>query len=408
MAPIMTSLTKATAGPALADRLAGGEWITPPRLRAYAIGLIAIYAAFLAVGVIGGAWLVDGAGNVQSTDFISFWSAGRLALAGAASTAYDIAHPTMMQQLALGHATAREYYWFYPPSFLLVVTPFALLPYLPSLFLWLALTLIAYLAAIYAIRPGRITLLLALAAPTVCANVITGQTGFLCASLLGGGLLLLDSEPVSAGVLIGLLAIKPQLALLIPVVLIATRRWRAVAAAAATAGSAVILSGLLLGWDSWTAFINVPASASQALLQQGTVGLFKIQSLYAVVRVLGAAAPLAWLAQAGASMVIAFAVLKVWWRELPYGLKAAALATGGLMVTPYAMIYDLALLAVPVAFLVREGEARGFLAWEKPALVGIGLLPILFLWVPQIGVVTEAALMVLILRRARVAAITVA
>ena len=77
-------------------------------------------------------------------------------------------------------------------------------------------------------------LLLALAFPAVYVNLAHGQNGFLSAALLGGSLLILDQRPKLAGVLIGLLAYKPQFGVLIPLVLIATGRWTVIAAAAAT------------------------------------------------------------------------------------------------------------------------------------------------------------------------------
>src|SRR5436309_2254785 len=76
-----------------------------------------------------------------------------------------------------------------------------------------------------------IWLLLAAAYPAVFVNLGHGHNGFLTAALLGGALVLLDRRPIVAGVLFGLMAYKPQFGLMIPLVLIATGRWRAFAAA---------------------------------------------------------------------------------------------------------------------------------------------------------------------------------
>ena len=62
-------------------------------------------------------------------------------------------------------------------------------------------------------------------------------------------------------------------------------------------------------------------------------------------------------------------VLALMWRSrVRYAVKAAALATGALLTTPYLFMYDMMVLAIPVAFLVRMGLSNGFRAWELPAL----------------------------------------
>ena len=54
-------------------------------------------------------------------------------------------------------------------------------------------------------------------------------------------------------------------------------------------------------------------------------------------------------------------VLALMWRSrVPYTLKAAALAVGTLLTTPYLFMYDLMVLAIPVAFLVRIGPSTAF------------------------------------------------
>jgi hypothetical protein len=91
-----------------------------------------------------------------------------------------------------------------------------------------------------AMLPRPETLLVALAFPAVFVNIGHGQNGFLTAALLGGALHLLDRGPWLAGVLIGLLAYKPQFGVLIPVALLAGGRWNTIGAAAAVAALAAI------------------------------------------------------------------------------------------------------------------------------------------------------------------------
>ena len=58
----------------------------------------------------------------------------------------------------------------------------------------------------------------------------------------------------------------------------------------------------------------------------------------------------------------------MWRSRISYSLKAAALATGTLLITPYLFMYDMMVLAIPVAFLVRIGLKSGFRRYELPAL----------------------------------------
>lgn len=395
----MSELRGARASVA-ARPVAVGEGLAERRVIAYSLGLVALYAGVLGGSALRGIWFVDVAGHGIATDFLAFWGAGRLALEGAAPLAYDIERLKLVQELGLGRAYAGTFPWFYPPFFLLVAAPFALLSYVPALFLWVGATLAAYLAAIRAILPRGAAVVAALAAPTVCGNVVTGQNGLLTAALLGGGLVLLEPRPWLAGALLGLLAYKPQFALLIPLALIGAGRWRALAAAAATVAVAVGVSTALFGWDAWTAFLAAQGVAADRVLMNGGIGMFKIQSVYAALRLLGAANGLAWLGQGIVAAVTAFGVLWLWRRPVSFSLKAAALATAVLIVTPYLLIYDLTVLTVALAFLVEDGISAGFLLREKPALAGIFLLPLLFVFVQvPLGPLASGALLALILRR---------
>jgi alpha-1,2-mannosyltransferase len=76
--------------------------------------------------------------------------------------------------------------------------------------------------------------------PGLLANAVVGQNGFLSPALVGGALLLLPGSATVAGCLIGLLAFKPHLGILLPIVLVAGGYWRAIAAATATLGLLVL------------------------------------------------------------------------------------------------------------------------------------------------------------------------
>src|SRR5207244_366457 len=80
-------------------------------------------------------------------------------------------------------------------------------------------------------------------------NVIVGQNAFLTLALLLAGVGLLGRRDFAAGAILGLLSYKPQLAIMVPVALLAARHWRAIAGAALSASFAVALSPALFGRD---------------------------------------------------------------------------------------------------------------------------------------------------------------
>ena len=133
------------------------------------------------------------------------------------------------------------------------------------------------------IVPRALTLLLGLGFPAVLLTVTHGQNAFLTAGLLSWGLLLLPAQPVAAGVLIGALAFKPQLALLLPVALIAGGNWRAIVAASLTVLGLSAATVILFGAEIWRDFLASTA-LTQQMLDLGLVPYFKLQSVFAAIR----------------------------------------------------------------------------------------------------------------------------
>src|SRR3546814_10633706 len=88
----------------------------------------------------------------------------------------------------------------------------------------------------------------------VCSSDLNG---FLTAALLIGGLRLLGAKPIVAGILFGILTVKPQLGILLPFALLAARQWTAIAAAGVTTVLLVGSSVLLFVWESWQAYIDL-------------------------------------------------------------------------------------------------------------------------------------------------------
>jgi len=321
------------------------------------------------------------ANNILGPDFVVSWAASSLALNGRAQDVYDQPRQWAAEKAAVHNDELGYTDCSYPPTFIVVDLPLALISYRWSLLVWLLGTLAAYCAVIWAIIPDSDALWIALAFPGTPLNALAGQNGFLTTALFGAGLILLRKKPIRAGVMFGLLTFKPQIGLLVPLVLIATRRWRAFVAAAFTAIAFAAISLLMFGIGTWAAFLrSVPVLVHQ-LLENGDVGFGKMQSVFAGIRLLGVGPSTAYAVQVVAALMSATIAVSIWRaHRVRFDIKAAALAAAALLVTPYVMDYDLVLLALPIAWMVRDGTRRGFLPWEKPVLFMTWLLPLFARW----------------------------
>jgi arabinofuranan 3-O-arabinosyltransferase len=336
------------------------------------------YCAVLAAALLQGHWLVDSQGRPLAADFVNVYAAGTLALQGNAAAAYDWGLHKQAEVAALGHAFEGYFGWHYPPTFLFVASLLALLPLLPATLVWLALTLPMYVWAIRSIVPSRAAVLLALSFPGVIWNISVGQNGFLTAALIGGSLLLVERRPVAAGILLGLLTYKPQFGLLFPLALAFGGYWRAIGVATVTALVLAAASCLAFGADSWHAFVAWMPALSNAVFAEGRVGLDKLQTLLGLVRWLGGSMALAWTLQGMLIVGCACVVAWVWRSPVRYEIKAATLVTLALLATPYLFIYDLVVLAIPMAFILQMGLRDGFLRFELAGLAAAALLVLAF------------------------------
>jgi alpha-1,2-mannosyltransferase len=371
----------------LADALRRGDFLTRERARLVAGAVLAfsiLVLGFLAVTSTGS---VDIVGRPLGTDFSSFYAAGSAVLDGAPATPYDPAAHHARQKEIFGPDTPF-YGWQYPPFFLALVTPLALLPYPFALVIWQGITLLLYLWTIRAIvaahgprmeaakAPDRLWLLLALGFPAVFVNLGHGQNGFLSAALIGAALLQLDRRPVLAGVLFGLLAYKPQLGVVIPFVLIATGRWKTFLAAAATVAALVLTTLVLFGPEVWRAFLASTGFTREALLEAGDPGWEKIQSVFAWVRLWGGSEGLAYAVQIATTIAVVVALAWLWRSTASHASKAAALALAVILGAPFSIDYDMTVLAVAIAFLAMDGSRRGFAPYEKSLLAALWLVPL--------------------------------
>jgi hypothetical protein len=393
------------------EGLRAGAWLTRPRVALVACLLLGAYALAVAVLLATSNGLTDIHGRPLGPDFSAVYAAGVMALEGRAAEAYDWPAIWTVQQRLAGDPAVPFYGWQYPPFLLFVAAPLSALPYLPALGVWLAATLAPFLAAMRAIltrlprEHTALALVLAAASPAVFINFIHGQNGFLTGFLLAGALLVLDRRSLLAGLALGLLAYKPQYGLLIPLVLAATGRWRAFAAAAATVTALGLVALAAFGPEVWRAFLASTELSRGVILEQGDPGFHKMQSLFAALRQWGAPIGVAHAAQGLWIAFVAFATLRLWRSPAAFEVKAAVLILGCVVATPYSMDYDLAAVLPALAFLAVDGFRRGFAPWEATLIAAAWLAPLVARGVAQatllpLGFLATAALFVFVCHRA--------
>jgi alpha-1,2-mannosyltransferase len=351
------------------------HWLTARRLNAYAAILIAASAGMILLA-LSGHGLTDPRGRPVGTDFVSFWTVSWALHDGRQHAIYIPRALAALEEAVLGSKSASFYAWQYPPIALLVVYPLALLPYLYALGAWLGAGLAGYLSVLWRILPRRLTLYAGLAFPAVLMTILHGQNAFLTVSLFGWGLLLLRQRPVAAGGLLGVLAFKPQLGVLVPVALVAGGHWRAIVAAMLTILGLSAASTLLFGSAIWSEFL-AGAPLAGDILNKGLVFYYKMQSVFAAVRLLGGSLALAYSLQALVAAIVAALVAWAWTRRADPELQSAALLAATPLATPFFLDYDLMVIAPAILWLAKKGIEGRALPWERTVLAAAAMAPLL-------------------------------
>ncbi len=341
-----------------------------------------VVGVIFCLGVLGHSNLFSAQGFVPLFDFNVFWSAATLTLQGHPERAYDV-HQLYLVLHEVRHLTVPEggYGWFYPPFFLMLISPLGWLPPLLAYLLFMGLTLWVYLWVIRRVArdlmplPGLWWGVLGFSG--LWYNLILGQNGFLTAALGAAVLLTLKRHPLTSGFLLGVLLLKPQLGLLLPLILLHQRAWRALFSAGLTVLGTFALVGMFLGTDVLLAWWQSIDLARAFLERGGDNYLFKIPSLYACMTLLGASHPVAYLVQGTSALIVVALVIRLWHLKADRRLRHAAALLGSLLMSPYVFEYDLTWLIFPLLWLLDYGRERGWYPGERELLALLWLLPYL-------------------------------
>ena len=320
----------------------------------------------------------DAIGAVLGRDFLNFWMYGHAAWLHDPARFYDVTTYNNFLRAALGNDLPLQD-WSYPPHLLLVAAPFGFIGYLPALVLWFALTAgVFYFAAARQMGSGALPMLI-LIGPAAVLCFICGQSSFLTTAALIAIFTTLDRRPMIAGILIGLLTLKPQLGILIPVMLIASGRWKVLAAATLATAMLVAATAAAFGWGVWQAWLTTGLHEQALILRDTHISsLLMIPTTYMNLHVLGASYPIAMGVQAIVTLLSGATVFWAFRHRAdadPLVLQALFFACAA-AATPYLMCYD----AMPLGYAAVALLARGKLDHDGRRLA------LLCYWLPFIQI----------------------
>jgi hypothetical protein len=352
--------------------------------------LIALYAWVILLTTIPYPGKIGLDYNTLGTDWMVFYGAIRSVLDGNAALIFDGDRFTDFLNTAFAPLLSSPLDfrpWAYPPSFLVMLLPFAGLGFLGSYVAFQLATgaLLARALLASTSAPSPVLLVAVLACPASAINAINGQAVFLVAALIVGGFGLLERRPWLGGLVLGLLTFKPQFCVLVPIALIAAGQWRALLASGASAIALMIASGMMFGWDLWLHWfpliIENFVSPSEKWIAYGRMWG---HSVYACVVLLGVPARLASWVQLLAMLGAAISVVIAFRSPLGTREKTAVFLAATVLAAPHSGPYDVTLLVISAAFWLMSRPAPpplwcwtvAFMVWLLPILSPPVLFPV--------------------------------
>ncbi len=286
----------------------------------------------------------------ELVDFDAYYIAGQLAQRGEIEKAYHFDRMVEVQKSLAGVQAFLP--WTYPPQFDLIAALLACFSCGFAYSLFISASLAAYFLTLRRIASENYVPVLIVIFPALIINIRCGQNGFLTGALIGLTCLYLRKRSALAGVPLGLLIIKPHLAIALAIYTVANRRWKTAAVALTTATATTVAATLILGTSVWAAFFHGIQEAS-IFLEHGFYPLFRMVSFYSVVRSLGLPASLAMIGQViVAVVVLALIVIASYRSSVQQALGLTAIAS--LLISPYAYDYDLPIMGVGLTLLLPD------------------------------------------------------
>jgi hypothetical protein len=306
----------------------------------------------------------------KGPDFTVLWAAAGHVF----EPVYDIAYITSLQP---GLPGPRPF--AYPPPFLLMLAPVGFLPFKVAYVAWCTAAMVAFVEA--GMRVTRFGWLV-LFSPTLIFVALIGQTTLIVGALAIAGLMSLD-RPRRAGFAIGVaLCIKPQLLLLVPVLLFVDRRWRVLLFTGLTGMALSLAATIILGPHIWLDWLRalpefMAVNDKLGIERLGVTGWLRpavliVAILFLIRAIRRKDRPRMMLVALGGSIVLAPHAV---FYESVIVLPAAIALIGLSLDTIPALVLLLGIAETPIAFMTAAGLlASGWLSrWSAPGAQQAGL-----------------------------------
>jgi hypothetical protein len=323
---------------------------------------VAIFSLLLSVFVIYGFFMFYAFGrtdNFFAQDFPNYWLAAHLFVTHKVNILFGPQAGYFRELNALFGPNFPWHNWSYPPHYLLLMLPLALMSYKVGLIVFVMVTGLFFWRALGAHVDTSQMLPIAAMFPVMATNAWFGQNAFLS---LGFALFCLSfraNRPVLAGVMLGLLTVKPQLAFMLPCLMLIERRWLVLMSAAGTVAALIALSTWLFGARSWHDYfaIIVPYQ-SMVMTKFNGPFLSIIPSVYGSLRLAGISAPFALLIHASFAVPIFLIAIFAVIRTQLSDIRDAIVLIATPLITPYILCYDMGFIMAGLVILVMQARGR--------------------------------------------------
>lgn len=324
-----------------------------------------MFAQWLALGAWAVSWLTSDGRGTQGMpplghDLRVFWTVSWITRHADALAAFDPATfvPAILRFFP---AYPEAGYWLYPPTFQWLIQPLSLLPYPWAYAVYVIVSVAAFAIAVREWRQrSRWPWLVAMAFPGLWIALLAGQNSLITLMLMSLALAYSGTRPLLAGLCGGLLVIKPQLAMLLPLWWLCARQWRALSVMIVTGGVCCILSLAWSGWALWDAFFTAVSQFNADVVQQGAGGIWHaMPTVFAAARLHGATLPVAYALYALVAGLSVGLAASLWSTRAPLPLRVAAAIMATLLAQPYLLYYELAWLIVPLLCLTTSRDLAG-------------------------------------------------
>jgi len=341
-------------------RLNFAAWITTRRLRAHGLILaISLWSVYL--WNMSAPGLLDRAGNIKGTDFLHFYTLGSLALAHRGADLYNLEAQSRLAAQRVPAAAGILYLPLYPPQVSILFAPFARLPYSCALILWLAFSALLYGVSCYAVwracpelRDHKTTVfILALAFPAFWHLIVWGQTSALALVCFTLAFFALRARhKFVAGLALGCLIFKPQLAVAAALVFVVTLNWKVICGALLSAAAQLSLGWFYYGpapLREWTrALHDVPSKL--AMFEPRLYHTHSLRTFWTMLILWPAVSLALYLITA---LLVAAVTITCWQSRLPLSVRYSALLLATVLLAPHLTVYDLVILA-PAFLLLSD------------------------------------------------------